>query len=119
MDFDNVSSLWPGQLTKSEIHQLVLRFHAHAKADNDYQAQSIPIAIHLFTAQAITEKQIRHGWDDIIPKLQIRVVTVPGDHHSMMAEPHVELLGAALSREIKQISPIQSLARQDTVILHW
>ena len=56
---------------------------------------------------------ITGGWNQIIPKSQIHVIRVPGNHTSMMESPHIVSLGAALSYAI-QASAIQSLPRNDT-----
>jgi thioesterase domain-containing protein len=45
----------------------------------------------------------RAGWDEeIVPQLKIE--QVPGDHFSMMEEPHVKVLGTKLKQYLQQFS---------------
>jgi thioesterase domain-containing protein len=50
---------------------------------------------------------IKRGWDKVMPAARINVVPVPGDHLSMMRDPHVASLGEELSRAIQQMSELR------------
>jgi len=112
-DLDDERSLWPETLTETEISQLLFRYRTHIEADRDYQAKPIPIPIHIFAAEDNAPNKIRDGWNKIIPASQIHVVPVPGNHTSMMENPHIASLGAALSFAIQQASA-QSPPQNDT-----
>jgi amino acid adenylation domain-containing protein len=86
-----------------DIQQYIVRLIAHERAVEGYSPQSIPTRIHLFMAQdqppAPPGAAHVHmmGWSEIIPTRQIELVTVPGNHQSMMDQPHVKMLGEAIS----------------------
>ncbi len=114
-DFDKNRALWPKELTETEIRQLLFRYRMHAVADKEYQVKPIPIPIHLFAAEDNAFNAIKSGWNQIVPKSQMQVVPVPGNHQSMMEDPHIASLGAALSYaiELQQASAVQFPLRND------
>jgi thioesterase domain-containing protein len=69
-------------------------------ANRDYIASQIPIPVHLFIAQANSPACSRLGWDFVTLQNQLRIVSVPGNHQSMLASPNVEQLGRELSQAI-------------------
>ena len=115
-DFDKYRALWPKELTETEIRQLLFRYRLHAVADKDYQVRPIPIPIHLFAAEDNAFNVIKSGWNQITPKSQMHVVPVPGNHHSMMEDPHIASLAAALSCaiQLQQASAAQFPLPSDT-----
>jgi arthrofactin-type cyclic lipopeptide synthetase C len=65
-----------------------------------YVAHPIPVRLHLFSAQEERDGDSLLGWDAVVPKAQITRNTAVGTHHSMLQEPHLASLGAAISRAI-------------------
>ena len=92
----------PSELGLSKFKQYASRQIAHMKAERDYDPQPINIPIHLFSAQGHGKKDQTNGWGAIVQKDQLRVISVPGDHDSILTPPHITSLGKALSKAIQQ-----------------
>ncbi len=92
----------PKNRAVSDIGQYLSRYRMHFRADRDYQAQAVPAPIYLFAAQDKAPDDAYRGWAEVMPLPKIHVVPVPGDHDSMMRDPHIASLGAALSRAIEE-----------------
>jgi len=97
--------------TAKEIEPYLVRLMAHAHANENYVAKPIPIPIYLFTAEEqpdIPEEPAPPdplmGWGSVIPERQIHLIRVPGNRRSLMDDPHVVILGQALSVAIAQAS---------------
>jgi thioesterase domain-containing protein/aryl carrier-like protein len=118
MDFDCLlrtceeMSLLPGHLTQlgaTEIQHYLAGQYALYVAKIQYHAQPISIPIHLFAAQdgdttedVDTTDPLR-GWGAVLPKDQIRVISVAGTHATMFDSPNLEPLGNALSCAIRNV----------------
>jgi thioesterase domain-containing protein len=94
-----------------EIEQYLVRLMAYERAVENYVANPIPIPIYLFTAEEqpdIPEEPAPPdplmGWGSVIPERQIHLIRVPGNRRSLMDDPHVVILGQALSVAIAQAS---------------
>jgi len=87
-------------LTPTQIEQTIARNDAYCLADMQYYAHQIPIPVHLFIAQDNNTNGSLLGWNTVVPKSLLRVVPIPGTHHSIMRAPNVETLGKALSNAI-------------------
>jgi thioesterase domain-containing protein len=97
--------------TAKEIEPYLIRLMAHERAIENYVATPIPIPIYLFTAeeQPDVPKELAPpdplmGWGSVRPERQIHLIRVPGNHRSLMDDPHVVILGQALSVAIAQVS---------------
>ncbi len=99
--------LLPAGLTADEAARYLERNRNHIAAARGYIAHPIPIPLHLFIAEDMENTgytSTHHSWEVILPAEQIRTITVPGNHLSMMESPYIASLGEALSRAIHQTS---------------
>jgi thioesterase domain-containing protein len=74
-------------------------------AARSYIAYSLPIPLHLFAAEDAEFTGAVHSlrnWEMALPMEQIRSISVPGDHLSMMEPDNIVLLGNALSQALRQ-----------------
>src|SRR5262245_43421307 len=81
--------------TAKEIEPYLIRLMAHERAIENYVAKPIPIPIYLFTAEEqpdVPEKlappDLLMGWGSVIPEQQIHLIRVPGNHRTLMDDPH-------------------------------
>ncbi|KRB78918.1 non-ribosomal peptide synthetase [Noviherbaspirillum sp. Root189] len=101
-------------LPAEEVRRYILRLIAHEHAVEGYKAQPIPFRVHLFAAEEQprlvgseeneADRDITMGWTAVVPRSRLEICVVPGNHQSMMDQPHIQALGAALSRAIAQAS---------------
>jgi thioesterase domain-containing protein len=124
-DFEDLFSqcrelgLFPESLvghSASVIQKYLVRLLAHEHAVANYVVQPIPIPIYLFAAEeqpAVQEEQGPPdpllGWGGVLPEQQIQLIRVTGNHRSLMEDPHVAVLGQALSASIADASRQQLL----------
>jgi len=109
-------SLMPGQFkdsTATQIRDWLVRIHAHGSAYFEYSPQPIPVPVHLLRAQQEGGMDARLGWDAFIPDHLLKVITVPGTHHTMMESPNVEQVGQALSQAIRNASTDTAASASD------
>jgi thioesterase domain-containing protein len=88
------------RLTALELAQTFNRERAHLMADYRYYAQTLPIPVHLFVAQA-SEKSCLDAWKAVVPPNLLRVIPLDGDHHTIMHSPRVEPFGRALAQSMR------------------
>jgi thioesterase domain-containing protein/acyl carrier protein len=98
-----------GDSETTEIQQHVARVASHYEALENYLVSPIPIPVHLFAAadQALVFEARPHladpllGWGSVLPADQIRLVSVPGNHQSMVGA-HVKALGQAITKALSE-----------------
>jgi arthrofactin-type cyclic lipopeptide synthetase C len=97
--------------TSGEVQRFAARLNSHMHAYVSYAPKRISVPVHLFVAQEGTSAQVagagsdrQLGWDSVLPEQQIERTPVPGHHHSMMSDPHVAVLGQALSKAIAHVA---------------
>ncbi|HKQ79433.1 MAG TPA: amino acid adenylation domain-containing protein, partial [Blastocatellia bacterium] len=98
-------SLIPAELSGDEAQQYVGRYRSNMLAARSYVAHPIPIPLHLFAAEeteGVAHAPALRNWEVAMPAEQIRLISVPGNHLSMMEPSHIESLGEALSRTLRQ-----------------
>jgi thioesterase domain-containing protein len=99
-------SLLPPDLANLPTHHLrqaLARRYAYFQAQSRYRAPKISIPLHLFAARTTTGLTTPClGWDSVLPAAQIRVVTIPGDHYSMMDKYNITTLAAGISRALSR-----------------
>jgi len=83
--------------TTRQIRRHLAYMRVTGWAYSEYVASSLPIPVHLFRAERKDDSDPFLGWDAVIPDHLLKVVPIPGDHFSMMEEPHIEHLGQAIS----------------------
>jgi thioesterase domain-containing protein/aryl carrier-like protein len=102
-------ALLPGYfqgLSDDEIFRFIDREITHTQAMIDYDARSgaASFPVHLFSAEQhaelarVDDRPLDHwrGWDADIAAARLRRTIVPGDHQSMMREPHAVTLGRCI-----------------------
>jgi thioesterase domain-containing protein len=107
-------SLIPAGLSDDEVRKLLDRYRSNFLAARSYVAHPIPILLHLFDAKETEDAgnaSALHNWELVLPSEQIRTISVPGNHLSMMESPHIESLGEALSRSLRQTREIKASQR--------
>jgi amino acid adenylation domain-containing protein len=82
------------------LHELALRslieiYHANMRAFLSYAPQVYPGAITLFSAQQSPAPDRLRGWQDLTTG-GVKVYPVPGNHLTMMRQPHVQTLSQRL-----------------------
>ena len=115
MDFADVVqecdrlSLIPDTLRYLTIEQTRLklaRTHSLAVAAARYQPRPLHIPVHFFPAldaQNSGSSDPHRGWNEVVPNDLLRIISVPGSHHSMLRSPNIELLGRSLTQAICQM----------------
>jgi thioesterase domain-containing protein/acyl carrier protein len=91
-------NLLPPDMTDSEARRLYQVFKNNARAIQRYVPRPYDGQIILFEASERLPggAQLPYGWDAVATG-PLQVYDVPGDHYSMVREPHVEALAALLS----------------------
>lgn len=87
-------------LTDQQLQHTLALNHAYRLASLRYYAQQIPIPLHLFLAHDAVVTDSLLGWDAVMPKRLIRVVSIQGKHQSMTSRSDVKALGKAVSNSI-------------------
>jgi thioesterase domain-containing protein len=92
--------------TVRQVRQLLFSYYVFGLAILNYSApaQCIPIPAHLFLAEEDRDAEHLRGWSECLPESQIRAISIPGTHHTMMIRPHIEVLGQVLSAAIRNAS---------------
>jgi arthrofactin-type cyclic lipopeptide synthetase C len=101
------------RLSVPELRDSIFRLRLRDEANNQYEASPIGVPIHLFIAREDSSDDTSRGWSAVVPDGQLSIIPVPGDHWSVMEEPHVAHLGTALSSAIRQSSRSQSVRAHD------
>ena len=100
--------------TATEIQEHAKRLMAHSHAYEKHALKQISIPLHLFAAEEEPPDLGRQpgadvlGWGSVLPVQQIRRIEVPGNHQTMMKDPHIAVLGERLSIAIAQSSSQQT-----------
>jgi len=87
-------------------HQLVHVINGLSAAGAAYRFRKYPGRISLFYSQRSLKdfgESIREAWTEILPGT-VEIHDVPGDHFSMIREPHVRTLGRSMSRHLGHVS---------------
>jgi thioesterase domain-containing protein len=93
------------ELSVDEMRRFLNRLRSNVLAARSYIAYSLPIPLHLFAAEDAEFTGAVHSlrnWEMALPMEQIRSISVPGDHLSMMEPDNIVLLGNALSQALRQ-----------------
>jgi arthrofactin-type cyclic lipopeptide synthetase C len=98
--------LVPGlaQASDAQLGHFFARQAAHGHALAHYHLAPLPVPLHLFQAEqrtgAIACDSPTLGWAEALPGQVLQRHGVPGDHQSMVQEPHVAVLGQAIADAI-------------------
>jgi len=86
----------------TDLRQYFSRYRVRIEANRAYEADPICVPVHLFTAEGSLSSDSSRGWNKVLPDERLSIIPVPGDHYSMMEDPHVATLGIELSRCIRR-----------------
>ncbi|WP_460415191.1 amino acid adenylation domain-containing protein [Pseudomonas sp. microsymbiont 2] len=95
--------LLPGliQASDAQLRHFFERQVAHGHALAHYHLAPLPVPLHLLRAEqrsaGIVCDSPTLGWAEALPDQALHCVDVPGDHQSMVQEPHVAVLGQAIA----------------------
>ncbi|MDR2305913.1 MAG: amino acid adenylation domain-containing protein [Paucimonas sp.] len=101
--------LVPGlvQTDDAQLQHFFERHVAHGRALAHYHLAPLPVPLHLFQAEqrtgAIACDSPTLGWAEALPGQVLHGRQVPGDHQSMVQEPHVAVLGQAIAEALDGI----------------
>ncbi|MCF5710563.1 amino acid adenylation domain-containing protein [Pseudomonas syringae] len=102
-------------LSRDELWHYLDREVAHGHALANYTVYPIPVPLHLFVAAERAEDAPQHegylGWEAVMPVAQLRCISVPGTHQTMMEAPHVQLLGKAIDHALAEHVPVAPVPR--------
>jgi thioesterase domain-containing protein len=83
---------------RTQAQRLLQLFKSHIEAANQYTPQPYQGKVTLFLAEdgvAADAEDPTIGWENIA-RAGVEIHWLPGDHHSMVAQPHVQQLAAQL-----------------------
>jgi amino acid adenylation domain-containing protein len=95
-------SLFPAEWTVDYIQAILHRNRLVRDALGQYVPQPTSLPVCLFSARDTVRDDPFRGWRSLLPEPSIRMIRVPGTHHSMLQPPHVEVLGRAISGAIEE-----------------
>jgi thioesterase domain-containing protein len=86
----------PAELVQQMLDDLKRLFHAHVRLAGEYALRPYPGRITLFrpSDQPLVAPPTDRGWGRVAAEVEVRFI--PGQHHSMVKEPHVEILAREL-----------------------
>ncbi|WP_414572309.1 amino acid adenylation domain-containing protein [Nostoc sp. CCY 9925] len=103
-----IQQLAPATIT-NQLRGLLQVFDANVQAGIDYLPQDIyPSKIALYFSSESNEQNIdipldpMHGWGELACEL-VDIQVVPGDHYTMIAAPHVQVLAEKLRQSLNQV----------------
>jgi arthrofactin-type cyclic lipopeptide synthetase C len=106
------------------FQKFVQRMMTYEAAMTNYVLQPISVPIDIFTASEQPPGTPPFlGWEAILPKTQIRLTRIPGNHTSMMTAPYVRDLGRAVSAAIQDgdkesvLTPAEHESYDPTVVI--
>jgi arthrofactin-type cyclic lipopeptide synthetase C len=80
---------------------------AHRLALAHYRVSPASQTVHLFRAQALMDGQSvpspTRGWEERFDSRLLQCIDIPGDHRSMMKNPHIQALGQAITQALKAV----------------
>jgi arthrofactin-type cyclic lipopeptide synthetase C len=80
---------------------------AHRLALAHYRVSPASQTIHLFRAQALMDGQSvpspTRGWEERFDSRLLQCIDIPGDHRSMMKNPHIQALGQAITQALEAL----------------
>ncbi|MFQ5419790.1 MAG: thioesterase domain-containing protein [Anaerolineae bacterium] len=105
-------------LTLAQFHLFVRMMQTHTAAWRDYVPQPYPGKIALFRAdeQASANGEPDMGWSSLVAG-GVTIIPVPGDHITMLQEPHVQVLADRLRNCLAEAEPVT--VHEDQEIGRW
>jgi thioesterase domain-containing protein len=96
----------PLPLVQQILDDLKRLFHAHIKLGSDYALRPYPGRITLFRPQETpvpVQTAPDRNWGELAAAVDVHFV--PGQHHTMVKEPHVQVLARQLGLGLRQADP--------------
>ncbi|MHB1423438.1 MAG: amino acid adenylation domain-containing protein, partial [Gemmataceae bacterium] len=93
----------PLSLVQKILDDLKRLFHAHIKLGSDYELRAYPGRLTLFRpaeAPVPVRTALDRNWGKLAAGVEVNFV--PGQHHSMVKEPHVQVLARQLGQCLRQ-----------------
>jgi thioesterase domain-containing protein len=75
--------------------------NASIQATSEYSPRRLDATVHLFTADEADTADPFRGWAELLGT-RLSAKTVPGDHYSMLRDPHIQQLALAISSAIRE-----------------
>jgi thioesterase domain-containing protein len=91
----------PQEMDVADFRQLVQMTAANGKSSRQYRPVG-PYKGHLVSLNTEQTTQVASSLWTALTVGSVEVVTVPGDHYSMLTEPHVQALAALLQRALDE-----------------
>ena len=90
----------PREMGSADVRRTLTVLQATSRAICRYLPSTLPVHVTMFSAREEQHGDPTIGWGRWMPPERLHVVSVDGNHTSLMEEPHIRGLGAALSRAI-------------------
>ncbi|PYB79952.1 non-ribosomal peptide synthetase [Pseudomonas soli] len=110
--------LVPGlaQASDGQLRHFFERHLAHGHALAHYRLAPLPVPLHLFIAEqrsaGIVTDSPSLGWAEALPGQELKCLSVPGDHQSMVQDPQAAVLGQAIAQAMQAASALAPAAHQ-------
>jgi amino acid adenylation domain-containing protein len=101
----------PLQVAQQVLDELKRLFHHHMVLANNYVPRRYPGVITLFRpsdAPFVVKTARDRGWGRLAARVDVQFV--PGQHHSMVKEPHVRALAQAIVTRLQKAEQVESNA---------
>ncbi len=99
VDWCHAARILPAGVSVARAREVGERLRANRRALEGYDPRPVPFPVHVFPAEEGRADRTR-GWRALLPESSLRVVPVPGTHHSMVRPPNAQVLGGALARRM-------------------
>ncbi|HEX8317689.1 non-ribosomal peptide synthase/polyketide synthase [Longimicrobium sp.] len=93
--------LLPETVTMARAEQVDSRIALLKRTHAEFVPGPLPVPAYLFSTEDEKDDDPYRGWGDIPGGAPVRLVPVPGTHHTMWKKGNVEVVGAAISHAIR------------------
>jgi amino acid adenylation domain-containing protein len=93
--------LLPETVTVDRAEQVDSRIALLKRSHAEFVPGPLPVSVHIFSSDDAGDNP-RRGWEDLPGGAPFRVERVPGTHHTMWKKGNVEMVGAVISRAIRE-----------------
>ncbi|KPW56401.1 Amino acid adenylation, partial [Pseudomonas caricapapayae] len=94
--FTQVQGLLPEGIESDLAKRYLALIRSIGLALYRYRAPALPVRVTLFSAMGENRSDISIGWEALMPKEQLQVISIMGTHHSIVKEPDIRQLGRAI-----------------------
>jgi amino acid adenylation domain-containing protein len=93
--------LLPDTVTLERAERMYDRIALLKRSHAEYVPGPLPVPVYVFSSDEAPNNP-RRGWEDLPGGVPIRMEHVPGTHHTIWKKGNVEVVGAAISRAIRE-----------------